>query len=557
MENKSVEDYERALGMMKALPDSDPRSFTQQAAIHQAYCDGHYRYDPTEKNAPFDVHFSWIFAPWHRMYIYFYERILGDLIDDPNFALPYWNWDAPAGMALPAMFKDKDSPLYDANRRPAHVDAYVDLDFLKPGDKTPVLFDKQAVKAGQYNDIVKKNLNTIYNQRFWYGAAIRSSPSTAAVVLGARSPDQKAIVLVYGLGVCTSEVRRFEETGGESPLQEKYNSKHSGSRAGSLYLPFKYTSSWRFYAKYDPARPLDAVFPGREVLHEVQGHTKFGHVGDAGVEGAHQRSRVAGRPGEESGRAPRRAARGRHGLPGLGGPRPGLLLAPRQRGPHVAHLEHPLGGRNFSDPEWLDTSFAFYDEKKQLVRLRVRDVLDTTNLGYTYADDDEPLLWLDSKPTVRRGAGAGAAARSGRVAPTTPVFPLTLTEDKVVVVPGVARPRKGKGELLALVFDAVEFDPAETAKFDVAVNVPPELAAGVGPDCVEYAGIFSSLARGGDENSPKTLVVPLELPVEDVLTDIGVGDQGTVDVVIVPRTSGITINSPPRIESRNCEAASA
>ncbi|GMH05427.1 hypothetical protein Nepgr_007267 [Nepenthes gracilis] len=37
-----IEKNKKALSLMKGLPDSDPRSFTQQANVHCAYCDGAY-----------------------------------------------------------------------------------------------------------------------------------------------------------------------------------------------------------------------------------------------------------------------------------------------------------------------------------------------------------------------------------------------------------------------------------------------------------------------------------------------------------------------------------
>jgi len=161
--------YKEAVGKMKALPESNPLSFKAQAAIHQAYYDSYYKYHKSsgsavaEDDPPFDVHYSWIFAPWHRMYIYFYERALGQLIGDDTFALPFWSWDAPAGMVVPALFKGSFvNPLYDPNRNTANLDALVDLDYLSNRDAKPI--DFKGPKDEKYKELVNKNLCTIYNQ---------------------------------------------------------------------------------------------------------------------------------------------------------------------------------------------------------------------------------------------------------------------------------------------------------------------------------------------------------------------------------------------------------
>jgi polyphenol oxidase len=161
------EKYKEAVAKMKALPEENPLSFAAQAAIHQAYCDAYYKYDPTAKDAPFDVHFSWIFAPWHRMYIYFYERALGQLIGDDTFALPFWNWDTPAGMVVPPLFKDSmGNPLYDPNRNPSNVDALVDLDYLNDRNAEPIPF--KGPRDEKYKELVNKNLCTVYTQVYTY-----------------------------------------------------------------------------------------------------------------------------------------------------------------------------------------------------------------------------------------------------------------------------------------------------------------------------------------------------------------------------------------------------
>ncbi|KAM3296830.1 hypothetical protein ACQJBY_038930 [Aegilops geniculata] len=151
-----VRKYEAGVQMMRDLDASgDPRSFKSQAAIHEAYCNFHYKVTPADID--FDVHFSSIFAPWHRMYIYFFERIIGELIGDTAFALPYWNWDAPDGMMLPPIFNNASSPLYDANRDPAHVNAVMDLN-KGPGAENdlPLCTDDACVK--------ENNLSVIYRQ---------------------------------------------------------------------------------------------------------------------------------------------------------------------------------------------------------------------------------------------------------------------------------------------------------------------------------------------------------------------------------------------------------
>ena len=121
--------YKKAVELMKALPADDPRNFTQQAKVHCAYCDG--AYDQIGfPDLEIQVHDSWLFFPWHRFYLYFHERILGKLIGDETFALPFWNWDAPEGMKMPTMYTDVSSSLYDKLRDAKHQPpTLVDLDY--------------------------------------------------------------------------------------------------------------------------------------------------------------------------------------------------------------------------------------------------------------------------------------------------------------------------------------------------------------------------------------------------------------------------------------------
>ena len=81
--------YAAAVSAMHNLPSTDRRNWQHQAEIHADFC----------------KHSRLSFLHWHRHYLVFFERICGELIGDPNFALPYWNWSMKAGV-IPAPFYD-------------------------------------------------------------------------------------------------------------------------------------------------------------------------------------------------------------------------------------------------------------------------------------------------------------------------------------------------------------------------------------------------------------------------------------------------------------------
>ena len=88
-----------------------------------------------------------------RFYLYFHERILGKLIGDDTFALPFWNWDAPGGMTMPALYANQSSPLYDERRNPAHQPPFpLDLDYN--GTDASILNEQE----------IDQNLKIMYRQ---------------------------------------------------------------------------------------------------------------------------------------------------------------------------------------------------------------------------------------------------------------------------------------------------------------------------------------------------------------------------------------------------------
>ncbi|XP_027109318.1 polyphenol oxidase, chloroplastic-like [Coffea arabica] len=64
--------YKTAIEKMRNLSSDDPRSFTAQANVHCAYCNGGYYQDGyADSKLLLDVHNSWLFFPFHRWYLYF------------------------------------------------------------------------------------------------------------------------------------------------------------------------------------------------------------------------------------------------------------------------------------------------------------------------------------------------------------------------------------------------------------------------------------------------------------------------------------------------------
>lgn len=58
------------------------------------------------------------FFGWHRMYLYYFERVLRWAANDPTLRLPYWDYTDPANLALPAEFRQTTADTYDAKRNP-------------------------------------------------------------------------------------------------------------------------------------------------------------------------------------------------------------------------------------------------------------------------------------------------------------------------------------------------------------------------------------------------------------------------------------------------------
>lgn len=113
--------YKKGIAAMKARPAEDPTSWAYQAAIHGS------PKTPAKTGWNQCQHQSFFFLSWHRMYLYYFERILRDASGDPSFALPYWNYSNPDERALPEALRipaDDNNPLYVKTRNSGVNDGF-------------------------------------------------------------------------------------------------------------------------------------------------------------------------------------------------------------------------------------------------------------------------------------------------------------------------------------------------------------------------------------------------------------------------------------------------
>ncbi len=101
--------FREAVGVMRARSERDlmhPNGWVAQAAQHSLYCSSAVN--------GLQVHWSWLFLPWHRGYVYYLERAMAAAIGEPAFALPYW--DSSSDQRIPAQYWGRDNPLHDTTR---------------------------------------------------------------------------------------------------------------------------------------------------------------------------------------------------------------------------------------------------------------------------------------------------------------------------------------------------------------------------------------------------------------------------------------------------------
>jgi hypothetical protein len=98
-----IASLQKGIQVMMSRPVTDPTSYRFQANIHGTEDTPTNTQEMQSWNQC--EHGSFYFFSWHRMYLYFFDRILRAAAQDPNLVLPYWNWGDPAQRTLPLPFR--------------------------------------------------------------------------------------------------------------------------------------------------------------------------------------------------------------------------------------------------------------------------------------------------------------------------------------------------------------------------------------------------------------------------------------------------------------------
>jgi hypothetical protein len=84
----------------------DPLGWHMYGAQHSIFC--------ATNSFKMQIHYGWLFLPWHRAFLSNLEQKIRRLTGDHQFALPYWDWTRSP--RLPAQMFGEGNPLNDTTR---------------------------------------------------------------------------------------------------------------------------------------------------------------------------------------------------------------------------------------------------------------------------------------------------------------------------------------------------------------------------------------------------------------------------------------------------------
>lgn len=144
--------YEAVIAEMKARSakdKNDPKGWFVNADTHAGYCKITPGIRPGMLDPhPRQIHWCWLFLPFHRAYQHVVELKMQELSGDKTLAMPYWNWSIER--RFPAVFTNPNSALFDERRFGGQVDlADTEVDF-NPRDKRLARLGVSALSARHF-----------------------------------------------------------------------------------------------------------------------------------------------------------------------------------------------------------------------------------------------------------------------------------------------------------------------------------------------------------------------------------------------------------------------
>lgn len=101
------------VSVMKGRAETNPTSWFYQANIHGTFT------TPVQTAWNTCKHGNLFFISWHRIYLYYFERILRAASGSASFALPYWNYFDATARQIPLAYRspaNATNPLWESNR---------------------------------------------------------------------------------------------------------------------------------------------------------------------------------------------------------------------------------------------------------------------------------------------------------------------------------------------------------------------------------------------------------------------------------------------------------
>jgi|GEM_PF-2490389 len=169
--------FREAVRVMKKRSDRnqlDPTGWLMNGNVHSLYC--------TTSDYHTQIHYSWLFFPWHRAFLWALEKQMQAAINEPTFALPYWDW-TKRGRQMPPHYYGAGNPLLDVTRDAAPDEAippdFIDIEAALQAPRFSSFggFEKRSPQVPQVEGIVEQSFhNNIHN---WIGGNMGAFPTAA------------------------------------------------------------------------------------------------------------------------------------------------------------------------------------------------------------------------------------------------------------------------------------------------------------------------------------------------------------------------------------------